>query len=118
MATSNKKTFRIPNDQAKGCIGLRESTKDERRKWEQNAIESGLDLLNSAGEFIIPPQIAHVRLHERTWEIVALRCKVPFNGYDYKPLTGFGLIKDVENGEEAYVNSAIIKVCKENWLIK
>jgi len=118
MTTSNNITFRIPDDQAKGSIGLRKSTNAEIFKWEENARASGMNMFNSAGESIIPPHITYVNLHRRTWEIVSTRCKVPFVNFDYKPMTGFGLIKDTVNGEEVYVNSAIIKVCKTNWAIK
>jgi len=114
MTASNKTTFNV-NVIPSIFNGWRETTQIERHDWIKNRIAEGQSMIDCAGESVIPPHVKRVSLNNRTWEIVKLKAKVPFTNGNYRPMTGYGLIKDIVNGEELYVDTDDIKELKAGW---
>lgn len=82
----------IEQSEEANLSAIRESTKDERNEWIKNRVERGENMMDCAGESVIPPNIKWVDLLGKLIAVENVRCKVPFNNANYRPFKNYGSI--------------------------
>jgi hypothetical protein len=71
---------------------VRESTQTERNTWIAHRIQQGQNMMDCAGESVIPPHVKWVDLLGKLIQVDKVRCKVPFTDANYRPFKNYGRI--------------------------
>lgn len=112
LMSTRKRYFTVPQCfqpiDANKFQGVRQSTVVEKQNYLEALRNQGHSMFDSAGEPVLAPPITYVSLRGKTWEIVKMKVKVPFETINLQ-FKGYGLIKSVETGEELYLQADVIK---------
>lgn len=78
---------------------VRETTQEERQEWIRNRVKSGQNMLDCAGESILPPNCFKIDLLGKEIMTDKILTKVPFKNQHYYDFVNYGSIKVSEPGK-------------------
>ena len=96
LMSTRKRYFTVPQCfqpiDANKFQGVRQSTVVEKQNYLEALRNQGHSMFDSAGEPVLASPITYVSLSGKTWEIVKMKVKVPFETINLQ-FKGYGLIK-------------------------
>lgn len=82
----------LTQTQASYFRAVRETTQAERHTWITERVQKGENMMDCAGESVIPPHTQWIDLLGKLIQIDKVRCKVPFTNSSYRPFKNYGCI--------------------------